>query len=107
MVLIRVYPRKSAAKFLTRNLKLETRNCILPIRGAVAQFGRAPRSQCGGQGFDPPLLHQHSWYHIFSPLVLLLYLCWSQVCGQFFWAGLKHPLNTKSLRRASMVMVPT
>ena len=26
--------------------------------GAVAQFGRAPRSQCGGQGFDPPLLHQ-------------------------------------------------
>jgi hypothetical protein len=27
-------------------------------RGAVAQFGRAPRSQCGGQGFDPPLLHQ-------------------------------------------------
>ena len=26
--------------------------------GAVAQFGRAPRSQCGGQEFDPPLLHQ-------------------------------------------------
>src|SRR6266849_8571953 len=41
----------------TRSLKLETRNCILPMRGAVAQFGRAPRSQCGGQGFDPPLLH--------------------------------------------------
>ena len=30
----------------------------MPFRGAVAQFGRAPRSQCGGQGFDPPLLHQ-------------------------------------------------
>jgi hypothetical protein len=28
------------------------------VCGAVAQFGRAPRSQCGGQGFDPPLLHQ-------------------------------------------------
>src|SRR5882724_1370428 len=28
------------------------------LSGAVAQFGRAPRSQCGGQGFDPPLLHQ-------------------------------------------------
>ena len=44
----------------TRNLKPETRNCILVRRGAVAQFGRAPRSQCGGQGFDPPLLHQNS-----------------------------------------------
>ena len=30
------------------------------LSGAVAQFGRAPRSQCGGQGFDPPLLHQKS-----------------------------------------------
>ena len=30
----------------------------IPSRGAVAQFGRAPRSQCGGQEFDPPLLHQ-------------------------------------------------
>src|SRR5260370_25901308 len=40
--------------------KLETRNSKLysTTRGAVAQFGRAPRSQCGGQGFDPPLLHQ-------------------------------------------------
>jgi hypothetical protein len=34
--------------------------------GAVAQFGRAPRSQCGGQGFDPPLLHQsnHTVYKL-------------------------------------------
>ena len=40
------------------SLNLETRNGILLSRGAVAQFGRAPRSQCGGQGFDPPLLHQ-------------------------------------------------
>ena len=42
------------------NLKLETRNLKLYSRrrGAVAQFGRAPRSQCGGQGFEPPLLHQ-------------------------------------------------
>src|SRR5882672_609796 len=42
------------------NSKLETRNSKLYARadGAVAQFGRAPRSQCGGQGFDPPLLHQ-------------------------------------------------
>ena len=41
------------------NSKLETRNSKLyaRARGAVAQFGRAPRSQCGGQGFDPPLLH--------------------------------------------------
>ena len=57
------YPLKSVAAFSylpirTRNLKLETRNCILVLRGAVAQFGRAPRSQCGGQGFEPPLLHQ-------------------------------------------------
>ena len=28
-------------------------------RGAVAQFGRAPRSQCGGPGFESPLLHQN------------------------------------------------
>src|SRR5882724_211759 len=33
------------------------------LSGAVAQFGRAPRSQCGGQGFDPPLLH-----HLFSTI---------------------------------------
>ena len=26
--------------------------------GAVSSAGRAPRSQCGGQGFDPPRLHQ-------------------------------------------------
>jgi hypothetical protein len=38
----------------TGNLKLYSQS-----RGAVAQFGRAPRSQCGGQGFDPPLLHQN------------------------------------------------
>ena len=31
---------------------------LFNINGAVAQFGRAPRSQCGGQGFEPPLLHQ-------------------------------------------------
>ena len=62
------------------SLKPKTRNCILiraakfwarvkdassgisgcgSLKGAVAQFGRAPRSQCGGQGFDPPLLHQN------------------------------------------------
>jgi hypothetical protein len=44
----------------TRPLKPETRNCILMRCGAVAQFGRAPRSQCGGPGFESPLLHQNS-----------------------------------------------
>src|ERR1044071_9541144 len=44
---------------LTHGLTLLNRGFLYgPPRGAVAQFGRAPRSQCGGQGFDPPLLHQ-------------------------------------------------
>jgi uncharacterized protein len=32
------------------------------VCGDVAQFGRARRSQCRGQGFDPPHLH-HRHYH--------------------------------------------
>jgi hypothetical protein len=59
-------------------LKPETRNCILAIRGAVAQFGRAPRSQCGGQGFEPPLLHQ-----LFSTTNShrQLWLFWPKACS--------------------------
>src|SRR5205085_4787385 len=30
------------------------------FRGS-SSAGRAPRSQCGGQGFDPPLLHQEKY----------------------------------------------
>src|SRR5438477_12625921 len=43
------------------------------LSGAVAQFGRAPRSQCGGQGFDPPLLH-HLFSIIYSHRQLWLFL---------------------------------
>lgn len=33
----------------------------LLIEFSQALFDRAPRSQCGGQEFDPPLLHQKSF----------------------------------------------
>ena len=36
------------------NPSLSAFNCL----GAVAQFGRASRSQCEGRGFDPHRLHQ-------------------------------------------------
>ena len=32
----------------------------IPIQWGSSSAGRAPRSQCGGQGFDPPLLHHQS-----------------------------------------------
>src|SRR5687768_15185811 len=49
-----------------RNALVIIENPLLIVRGtvgtrwAVSSAGRAPRSQCGGRGFDPPTVH-HSF----------------------------------------------
>ena len=44
--------------------------------GVVAQFGRAPAWHAGGQGFNPPQLHQ-----IFAKVAELVYALVSKTSG--------------------------
>ena len=53
-------------------------------KGNYLRFCRECNSQCGGQGFDPPLLHQHSRYQIFTALTLIPLIFQGPRHEQFF-----------------------
>src|SRR6185295_6027580 len=62
---------------------------ILPLSRGGSSAGRAPRSQCGGRGFDPLPLHQDSPPEIKRPLVERPFV---QLALRYFVPGVAAPV---------------